>query len=390
MPPSLSSIAAAACLPATLALVAAGCGEGGNESTTTFTDSAGVVIATHTGGDVPLDPVFVEEFRLGGSETRPEEAFYGVHRANVGVDDQGRIHVLDNAAHLVVVFDDQGRHIRTLGGQGGGPGEIGMPGGLAISAEGGVAVIDFSRRGFARWDADGEILPGLSFPEGFFGGYVHLSGASIVVDVRRPNGLTSLVRIDGDSTATLADAPPTEMSQVQLRSCGMGFSGMPPVFAPTLRWSASGTRTVVAGSADYDLAVFEGDALVRRIRRPVAPRPATERLAIEDQGEGMQVRLESGIVTCDPAEFVEQVGFEPVIPAVGSIALAPDGAIWVERGGVRGEPRAIDLFSAEGEYQGTMPPGTPFPVAFFPDGRIAAGETDELDVTRLVVYRVER
>jgi hypothetical protein len=34
---------------------------------------------------------------------------------------------------------------------------------------------------------------------------------------------------------------------------------------------------------------------------------------------------------------------------------------------------------------GTLPPGTPFPVGFLPDGRLLISETDELDVSRLVV-----
>jgi hypothetical protein len=136
------------------------------------------------------------------------------------------------------------------------------------------------------------------------------------------------------------------------------------------------------------VALFEGTREIRRIRRALPPRMTSDRLGLEEVGEAMRIQTESGERVCDSREVVEQRGVASVIPAVGRLALAPDGGLWVERGGVRGEPRAIDLFTDEGIYRGTLPEGTPFPIAFFPDGRIAAPHTDELEVTRLVVYRV--
>jgi len=36
-----------------------------------------------------------------------------------------------------------------------------------------------------------------------------------------------------------------------------------------------------------------------------------------------------------------------------------------------------------------LPADAPYPIGFLPDGRLLAAERDELDVVRLVAYRIE-
>jgi hypothetical protein len=170
----------------------------------------------------------------------------------------------------------------------------------------------------------------------------------------------------------------------------MGFSGMPPLFQPTLRWDATGGRTAIATDETYEVRVLEGGREVRILRRDIPPTPATKELALRQVGDAMQVRTEGGVRRCLPDDVVEQQGFAPVIPAISAIVVSPDGRLWVQRGGVRDEPKPIDIFSPDGEYEGTLPAGSPFPILFLPDGRIGAAETDDMDVTRLVVYGVTR
>ena len=53
------------------------------------------------------------------------------------------------------------------------------------------------------------------------------------------------------------------------------------------------------------------------------------------------------------------------------------------------DPGAIDLFTADGEYRGTIAEDGPrIPDAFGPDGLAAWIERDELDVPRVVVRRL--
>jgi hypothetical protein len=89
----------------------------------------------------------------------------------------------------------------------------------------------------------------------------------------------------------------------------------------------------------------------------------------------------------ESSKVVDQRGVAEVVPSIRRLALRPDGTLWVQRFAVRGDPETIDVFAAGGEYVGTLPAGSPFPEAFFPDGRFAALEKDDLDVDHVVVYR---
>lgn len=384
----------------TLYLVAAvlsslpACAGGDAPARSVRTDSAGITLVTNGAVELPPPITLREEFRLGGDDSRPEHAFYEVNPASVGVDRAGNIYVLDATAHHVVAFDGDGRHLRTMGRRGGGPGEMGMPFGLVVEPDGTVGVVDISKRALVRFGPDGAVVEQQPLPDDFRGGrLVPYAGGMIAPSGRNQDGrmvstLVHTTTAPGGEPRELVDMLMPEMKPVQLASCGMGFSGMPPVFSPSLRWAAHGERLAVARSDAYDVEVYDGGRLTLRIRRDVPPTPATTALAVQEQGEGMRVGTEAGFRVCEPQEVVEQLGVAPTIPAIGQLAVAPDGSLLVRRGGIRDTPRAIDLFAADGEYLGTLPPGSPFPLAFLPDGRVAAGDRDALDVVRLVVYRV--
>jgi hypothetical protein len=104
----------------------------------------------------------------------------------------------------------------------------------------------------------------------------------------------------------------------------------------------------------------------------------------------MRVMGPGGERICDAAEVVEKRGFQPEIPPVTRLILSPAGEVYLERWARRGEDRLIDVLAPDGEYQGTLALGFPFPEAFLGDDRIVVIETDELDRTSLGVFRVTR
>jgi 6-bladed beta-propeller len=373
-------------------LVACGGGDAGLASV--HTDSAGIEIVRYDGADRPPPFTLREEFRLGGSETIAEQSFFQVYPGTVDADAAGNLYVLDRAGSRVVVFDGAGTFVRSMGRAGSGPGELGFPGGVDVEPDGTVNVVDFGKRGMVRFDPSGEPLPELSpLPPGYYGGVVRTFGDARVLPMRRSlaeGGVDALVVARAADTTVIGSIALGERKAIQLPSCGMGFSGMSPLFTPSLRWAAAGNRIALSTTAHYDVEIFEDGREVRRVRRAIAPTPATEALALEEVGESMQVQTEGGVRRCDAREVVEQQGFAETVPATSTLALSPDGWLWVLRGGPRDSARPIDLFDANGDYVGTFPPDSPFPILFLPDGRIAAGETDDVDVTRLVVYTVER
>lgn len=369
------------------------CGGGDAGPSSVHTDSAGVEIVQYAGVDHPAPFTLREEFRLGGSEAIPEQSFYEVSVGSVGTDAAGNLYVLDRAGSRVVVFDGSGTFLRSMGRAGGGPGELGFPGGLLVEADGTVNVMDFGKRAMVRFDPAGEPLDIVPLPPGYSGGVIRPVGDALVLPLRRAvrqQGTFALTRVADADTSMLGMVEPAETRPIQLASCGMGFRGLPPVFHPTLRWDAAGERVAFTTMAEYDVVVHIDGRDTRRVRRAIAPTPATEALALEELGPAMEVRTEGGVRRCDARELLEQQGIAPTVPAIDGIALSPEGWLWVQRGGTRVADKPIDVFDAAGDYVGTLPAGSPFPILFLPHGRIAAGETDDLDVTRLVVYTVAR
>jgi hypothetical protein len=372
-------------------VLATSCADGGGTSTTVHSDSAGIDIAFSGAVHDSLGWRFESVRVLGGEDPGPE-SFYAAVPGLVEADAAGNLYVLDSQAHRVVVFDSTGAFVRAMGREGGAPDEFRMALGFDVAADGTASIFDLGKRGIMRFGPNAEVLDLVDAPADYRGGGFHLEGTVLIIPRQMGNqaeGVQVLSRIAGSDTTNLARVTSPAGRAIQLASCGMGFSSMPPMFTPTLRWASAGPRTAIATAAEYDILIIDGDSLIRRIRRDIAPAPATMELAVRDLGDAMQVRTEGGVRRCDPTEVVEQRGVADLMPAIARMAIDPANRLWVEHGHVRGETAPIDIFDAEGDYIGTLPAGTPFPVAFLTPHRLAAVETDEFDVSRLVIYRVE-
>lgn len=349
------------------------------------TDSAGVAIIMTHSQDVPVTLASSPVRSLGGKDS-DAESFYQVNVGNTGVDANGNIYVLERDAHRVHMFDSTGVHIRSLGARGGGPGELQFPLGLAVSADGTIRVADARKRKFVQWNPEGQPIEELAMPLGYMGGTFASTGAGTVVPVGLA-GEQRLVRIAASGTETnLATITGLPVKDVELKSCGMGFGNMSPIFSPEFVWAADGDRVVIARNPDYIIDEYVGGKLVRSFRRNVALQAATAEAAKASLGDGLRVRVQGGPDrVCDTAEVVEQQGFAPYLPAIERIAIAPDGRLWVQRYTPGDEPGAIDLFDSGGRYLGTVADGSGFPMRFLPDGRILTSEKDDMQLERLVI-----
>lgn len=198
-----------------------------------------------------------------------------------------------------------------------------------------------------------------------------------------------LLHIAGADTAVLFTRVLPLSKTAHSPSCGMNLT-LPTLFAPQVRWTRRGSRIAVATGAAYVAEFYEGGRLVRSIRRPIEPRPITAsdaRSVLRDQATG------GPLAPCNisAADRIEKHGYAPELQIVRAVALAPDGSLWVGRSGeLDGSPGPIDVFDASGEYAGSLPPETPFPLVFLPGDRIGFAERDSVDVERLVIARVIR
>jgi hypothetical protein len=383
-------------------LIASACDKGASDADTAAavrTDSAGVEIVLSQGDDRPLSWVLEPV-----AEIRSDSAGAGLFNPSadlVRTDAAGRIYILDRDANRILVFDDKGKLLRTEGRKGGGPGEMDFPISFAVSSDGTAAVFDISKHHIVRWGPAGEVLPELEVGN-FFGGRMYVTGDSVLHDftsndvasgtatggIRWSDGGGNVMAADAGEPVFSYDLPP--FKPIELKSCGMGFSGMPPIFSPAVAWDATGGRVAFARQDVYDVHLRENGRDVRRIRRDVTPVEATKELAVRELGDGMKVRTNAGMRVCQTDEVVEQRGIAPTLPLVRNIALSPDGELWVRRGGISGDPAPIDVFAADGAYIGTLPPTVPFPAAFLPDDRIVAVDVDEDDLGHARIYKVKR
>ena len=357
-------------------------------------DSAGVEIVINTGLDRPLEWRAEQRFRLGGADAGPE-AFYRTGDSNIQTDEAGNIFVLDRGNFRVVVFDSTGAHVRTVGKQGGGPGELEFPLNLAVSPAGEISVLDISKMSLVRFAPDGSLAEPQRATLQFNGSrLVMLRGGLVTADVNRDPALEDLVQrllsIDGADTVELTRVSQPMPRSVRFESCGISLAGIEPIFAPTIVWDAAGEEIVVNRDAAYVVDRYHGNRPVSSIRRALPARPATHALVVAELGEGMRFGGSGGVIVCEADDVAEQRGYADFVPSIAALAVAPGGELWVRRRAVGDEESPIDVFSAESEYLGTLPTDFPYPAAFLPNGDIVVGETNELDMEFIAVYRIVR
>jgi len=416
--------------PGALAAVAVlACGGDDGGVAVTRADSAGVEIVTSPAADRPLGWTLEEEFRLGGMDEGPQ-SFVSVNFDEVGADADGDLYVLDRQSHRVVVFGPDGSHLRSMGSEGEGPGELRFPVSFAVRGDGTAAVFDIGKGSMVFFGPDGGVLPQHPFtfytepgtlrhfaltPEGYA---VARGMAGEDDDLRKielrawpepslteTSGAATKGDEAGDSSrdpgGPEVTAPDTViLTELRLPNPDMADFGcmriaLQPLFTPVVQWDSEGSTLVATSDVSYRVDVFDLDGTHRRsIRRDLPFRIATEAQAVAEAGTGMRMRSSAGTCEATPAEVVEARGYASQIPAIRNVLLAPSGELWVARlipgASADGTPEPIDVFDPTGAYLGTLPEGTPFPLLLLPDGRVAYAEKDALDVERLVIARVER
>lgn len=379
-------------LGAALLTLGAACGGGGESSMVTRVDSAGVTLITYAGPDKALDWTFDSLYTLGGTDAGPQ-AFYELRGGVMGSDAAGELFVLDSDGHRIVTFDADGAFVREMGREGKGPGELAWPISLTVTPDGRAGAFDIGKMGLVWFGPGGEPLQEQPVPRYFGTGMAATESTLVYPSRERPSGPTGptielLVQAGAGDTATLVSLVRPDDKIATFTSCGMSAS-MPPIFAPTVRWAATGDRVAATTAVGYEVRLLVGARLAAILRRPLEAEPASEAAARATLGAGMKFQTSGGTVTCDPTETVQQRGFADHIPLIISIAAGPDGTWWVHRHAGSDEAR-FDVWSAEGSYIGTLPASDPYPMVVVSQDRFGTVVTDQLDVDRLVVYRLSR
>lgn len=330
-----------------------------------------------------------EELRIGALEGEGPEVFGRV--ADLAVDALGRIYVAEGQAMEVRVFDAGGRHVRSLGRKGGGPGEFEDVSGLRWGPEGNLWVVDQRNGRYSVFDTAGVLVTshrrraaGMFWP--WPGGF---DPEGRLVDVTFHRNRTVLLRYGlGLARVDTVPLPTYEGPRFELRDGERLIMTTPVPFAPRLLWRFDPRGFVWFGIGDeyrlYQLTLDGDTARIVEREYEAVPVTAADR---DSAVESLKWFTDQG-GKVDPGEIPGQK------PALSRFFADEVGYLWVEPALPHGrEEDLYDVFDPEGRYLGRI--GVPVrldpsPRPIIAEDRIYGVHRDELDVEHVVVIRLDR
>jgi len=336
----------------------------------------------------------VEELRLGTLDDIGPEMFGSIDELEV--DAWGRFWVFEGQAQELRVFDRDGAHVRTIGREGGGPGEFARVIGISWAPDGNLWTVDPSNARISIIDTAGNYVGSHGTVGGWmimpWPGGVDVEGRfwNFAPDVSSAEPNIVMIAYDHDlnplDTVPVPEYP-GEGEYFELRTeRGHMMTNVP--FTPGLEW-----RFDMRGymwfmlTGDYSITQLslEGDTL-RTITRDFEPLPVTG-ADIDSALAGMEWFIENG-------GKVDASRIPGHKPATDEFLFDDEGNIWVlPVTTLAEEDRVVDVFDPEGRYLGRL--RLPFqlstnPTPVFRDGFIYAVTQDELEVEYVVRARIEK
>lgn len=107
----------------------------------------------------PKSLILTEDLCIGEEET---EDFIFSEIRTIEVDNEGNIYVADSKEVCVKVFDKNGKHIRTFGKKGQGPGELQRPARMHLFAGKEIMIYDMANNRISYYSLDGKCLREMS------------------------------------------------------------------------------------------------------------------------------------------------------------------------------------------------------------------------------------
>lgn len=378
-----------------------------------------IVVRNLAGSVWGAEATLVPEVSIGELDG-PEEYLFGNVYA-IAVDDDRRVYVLDFQAKQVRVFDSEGHHLRTLGGRGEGPGELGSAVSVAALSDGRVLIQDHSGYHVEVYGPDGSYLEqwqygaaGVIYPQKPLSvdqdGRIHVAAAA---SSKARFAFYQVVVLGSDGTRLDTLDPPGNDFQppsvkIPFPTPIAGHTSAPYPVPLTARryWTVHPNGHFLTGiSTDYRIDLQHGNGVLR-IERAYEPAPISEseRSHYSDDLTSSIRRTQSDWSWNGPPVPETKPPFRGLI-------AGRDGRIWVwlwteahevenadhdpddpgSRATTWRSPLRYDAFRADGAYLGVLV--VPDDVAYQPDpvfngDHVWAVTRDELGVQRVVRYRI--
>jgi hypothetical protein len=318
----------------------------------------------------------------------------------------GTVVVGDDQSKELRFFDRSGRHLRTVGREGGGPGEFKAVGLLGVVGDS-LMVGDYNNRRVSVFAPDGKLVRAVpldaagsrdfTIPVGYLGDGSVLVSSSGVFDGGSRSGVSR------DSVRYLRLAPaggaPRELgrfagSEMFVQSGGGTVMVGPRAFGRSAEISVVPDGFFYGASDTYQIGRYDASGrLLRLVRRPQEVRPVTPadieryrearlKLAAETRGGRFRQMQEKSLAA---------MSYPETMPAYGDVQADRAGNLWVSDFQVTPEdPGTWTVFDPEGRMLGTV--ATPARFRAFEIGAdyVLGVWKDELDVDHVRMFRLEK
>lgn len=398
------------------ALVA--CGGDRGDWAGTVRDSAGVKIVENPAGGIWSGNGWTVEtdLHIGTAEGDPDYQFGTI--AGIAIGPSGEMFVLDQTGAHVTVFGPDGKHLRTFGGRGSGPGELSPQTQAIMFGTGDTLFVgDLGNQRMNLYDTAGASLGSfrIGMEQGLplrwegspTGQIVHqlrdLNLPNQTAGATPPDTMDAIVvrRPDGMLGDTLLQVPSGKT---------LNFGGGLPefhLFSPEPIWALGPSEVVYYGvNNQYRIMRYAHGALQQVVTRPFELSAVTE----DDQGMILDAVTrawqDAGLAPQAITMLRPRIHFAPTYPAYAQFLAGPEGTLWVQRLEVPGEMTAEerktynplqnlgadrwDVFDAEGRYLGEVTMPQRFQPMKFSGWMIYGVQRDELDVQYVVRAKIAR
>lgn len=318
-----------------------------------------------------------------GNEQDDDYLFFQPFR--IDLDGAGNIFVFDFKLRTIREYDPEGRHLRTFGREGEGPGEIGRSlVDMAVTPDGRVVVADYENKRITTFDAEGRYAGDVKFesmvptiratPDGGF--LVYTMDPSFP-DFSRYS--LRLAKYDA-SFAHVADVDSQRVVLMEMRSSGGTMRSVSIPYVDQFTWAMRpGGGVVVSEPGDYHLRVLTPRLeTVAEITRDVDRVPVTKSdrdRYVGDMDEGFK-------------DMARESKFPKDKPYVSDILVDHEGYILVCRYDEDDSNTHYDVFSPDGGFVGavTLPKFRKFKV--IRDGFVYGVETFEEELPQVRRWRL--
>lgn len=393
-----------------LALMTACGSDSGDGAAAAVRDSAGVRIVENSaplwgegeGWRLSGDPIV----EIGVLEGAPE---YQLYRAFDGVRmSDGRIVVANVGTNELRVYDSEGRFVKSVGGEGGGPGEFKSIAFVDVFDGDSLVTFDWNNNRSQVFDPQVEFVRSLRFDPAGEGDATQLArpvapfaDGTFLTRVTRgfrpgdPEGVSrdSVLYLHHDRSGALIDSigrlPGKETYVKSFTNRSITVTTLPFGRAPQL--AVHGNDFWFGSSDTYEIRYYTGDGALQRLIRAEEPvTPVTD----ADIQRFTEDRLEVASEEWRPRlqQMLDEVSFPEMMPAYSNLVADDAGNLWVADypGPVTEAHDSWNVFDPDGRLLGSVDIPPRFLVFQIGADFVLGLHRDEMEVERVRLYGLEK